>query len=482
MCEFLQSNLIYEDIEKVTFSIKKLYDSEFDESIKSFVQELIKIKSERDVLIVKTDQLENSLKIDASNHEDLLDSYLEEIDLCTDETDMIDFTFEIIKQTIDGVTSIYSLNVFGGYLNSLAFEDILGKLQDSFQDTDLISFELIMDKGSIYTKRFSFSDLPKTEAKFQENYNRKSILKLKDSHSNYNGYKRYDFTPDDFFVLENHCNTEIVKTLFNKIAAMLSFEYISNLSRIEANRLEYKIDGYKCLTGKIEFKDIAENDEYISVLHEIYQWVYTEESNVSDKLGIARNIISLNIRNSDITYINKSILSSIKSGYEIYLKENVERYIEVMNQQVIFLNSINENISELATEFSNKFRNSFIGFFTFVFTTIVFNIITTGKINNIFTKEITWITLGLLSASILYMVFSILEVNSKKNRLEKKYNRNKEYYELILDKEDLERMMKNDQYFKDDCTFLFKSIRNWICCWLIIVAIIITILYKVGTF
>jgi len=63
-------------------------------------------------------------------------------------------------------------------------------------------------------------------------------------------------------------------------------------------------------------------------LREIFDWVYTD-GNYTDKIGLARNLISIHLKNDNLLTLDEGTIHSLESGYDIYLKDNVKQYIEI---------------------------------------------------------------------------------------------------------------------------------------------------------
>lgn len=76
---------------------------------------------------------------------------------------------------------------------------------------------------------------------------------------------------------------------------------------------------------------------------------------------MARNVISLHVVEDDFTKIKGNIESSIKSNYNIYLKENVKKYIDVKNK-------INDSIFSLTNKFDDATGNLISSFKTSFYT------------------------------------------------------------------------------------------------------------------
>ena len=73
---------------------------------------------------------------------------------------------------------------------------------------------------------------------------------------------------------------------------------------------------------EIKIQDIKYNREIVK----IYNWIY-EGGNTTDKAIIARNIISLHCKYSSILNLDGKTFSSIQSNFNLYQKDNVDRYL-----------------------------------------------------------------------------------------------------------------------------------------------------------
>ena len=168
--------------------------------------------------------------------------------------------------------------------------------------------------------------------------------------------------------------------------------FLANISEFTHEKFLFRIYGYH---NTNIFMDKSTNIEK-EVLSNLFQWTYSNASNISDKLGIFRNMISLFLINSKFNDITDDILSSCKSNYSIYLKENVERYIEVKNNQQVILNSIIDDIVSTCNVYKTSFKQSLLNIMTFFFSVVVLNVISTGGIDKIFTLEISILYIFLL--------------------------------------------------------------------------------------
>lgn len=99
--------------------------------------------------------------------------------------------------------------------------------------------------------------------------------------------------------------------------------------------------------------------------------------------------------------------------------------------------------------------------------------ISTGKINNIFTLEISVISIAIILISFIYMKISHMNAMNSFERIEKKYNKNKEMYLDIMDKEDIEKIFGGDIYFNDEKDNYKSTLNRWKWLWIIINVIVL---------
>ena len=69
--------------------------------------------------------------------------------------------------------------------------------------------------------------------------------------------------------------------------------------------------------------------------------------------------------------------------------------MKVIKDGQSLLNELENNFYMLQNTFNNKFKKSISTLFTFLISTVLFNTLATGKIQNIFTKDITILSIVL---------------------------------------------------------------------------------------
>lgn len=380
-------------------------------------------------------------------------------DYCQDAklvNDSIEVGLTIDKEVVDNCFSIYSYNMFAEDLISLSIKDVLGVFSLLYEGNKKVYFE-IMDTDCFFkTKTMIFSSANKGIV--QEEFDREKILEECKNTSYFHNVAEYPLLPDDFKI-EVDFEGNPLSDLFKKLTTILSLVYISSSASFEGDKIKYRIQGQRSMDFTYEMSQIKINFE----LFKIYNWIYTD-GNPVDKAIIARNILCLHCRFSEILGIDGKTFASIQSNFNLYLKDNVIKYIELKNELAGFISEIVSRTGEYATMILDKLKSNIIAIFAFIFTVVLANTVSSKPLNNIFTKDIVAILNVVLISSVIYLIVAILEVNFEKRKVKNSYRRLKENYESILTKEDLAEIFNDDKLMDDmmksvkKCTITFSII------------------------
>lgn len=464
--------IIDENEEKVSIVNEFKLNDTYREEISIFINKIIEVMNEHEELIYEVDNTEIKGKI-KKNEEKEFNKLFEEIeDFVIQES--IKLNIDVYKNEKSNVVDIFNLKIFFEKLNNLCIEEQLEKFQEWYLNGKFLFLSRI-ENIHLITESFCFTSKNDNLYKIKSNINRrKEIIEYRNYYCNYNSKFKLNLVPEDFNIVESNENVKNLKKLVSRLCNFLSLIYICDYSEFCVDKFVYKIFGYKTINNVIENTRTCNLDT--DNLIKLIKWIYSNESSISDKLGITRNILSLHLSNSGIESIDDSILSSCRSNYSIFLKENVEKYIEVKTQQIVLLNSVIEEISDINDLYIKGFNQSLIAIFSFFLTTLLFNVISTGKLNNIFTLEITIISIGIIIISFAYMCISYKMAKNRFERIEKKYFKNKEMYLDIMDKEDIEHIFGNDVFFKEETDSYSSDLNSWKALWIIINVILLIII------
>jgi hypothetical protein len=256
---------------------------------------------------------------------------------------------------------------------------------------------------------------------------------------------------------------------FNRLAIISSYCHLFSFVEIKGNKIFLQCNGYKEIHCEIDYKRIP-SDQKIFV--EISNWIYSS-SGIEDKLGLFHNVLSLSINtNDDIFNIKRNFFDSLKSNYNIYLRENINQYLQVkskfIEQQIKFVSEFHE----LADELVNNLKNNFIAFLSFFMTVVVLNALSTGKLDYLFNDTITTISFILLLISVFLLMLSIARIWFKWHRQERVINSLKDSYNDILNTGDINDIFDRNINMAEEKNYLITNTIIVAVIWLICLILI----------
>lgn len=298
---------------------------------------------------------------------------------------------------------------------------------------------------------------------------------------------QYKFIPEDFYLYGNERIPQDIKNTFNSLLIIFLIIYISDSSEIlndESNLtfINYKVKGYRLITESINFSYI--NTINHQDLFDIYQWVY-DSGNFIDKIGLARNIISIHMIDKSITSISNGTLKSIESGYDIYLKDNVKQYIEIKNKISEFLITQSDRASDITKNMFSTLKTSFWSIITFFVSVFLLKIVTSSSYTGVITVEMLFVTLVFVLFSFLYLFFSFQEVSEEKSRLLNRYDTIKNRYKDLLNEDDLNNIINTEKLKSDDEKYIITRRNRYAGMWIffnIIITIVVVVLFYLNSF
>ena len=272
-------------------------------------------------------------------------------------------------------------------------------------------------------------------------------------------------TPDDFTIEGESSGTALAEIL-NPLSVITSIIYIADISSFlgEADdaRLAFRLNGYKVISGSI-----ARAGHYNHAVHElwhIYDWIYSGGS-ISDKLGLARNIISLHWIESVNSLVESGAFASIRSGYEIYLKSNVRQYIDVMNRLSEFLSEYSQKASRLADGLCDKMEKNIAAFVGFFITTVIAKLVTDKNFTGILTLPLACLGLTIIGFSLIHLLVSVVILNKDQQKLGDDRSALKRRYSDVLDRGDLDRIFDASHGWNSTNNYLLFKKRIYISLW-----------------
>lgn len=385
------------------------------------------------------------------------------------EGEPITATFTITKGNVESNISIYDLAIFTATLEKLSVAEVFSIFNRVLSKTSYVNFNVLNLEKPFNTASIFFKQVG-ANAPTQAFADRRKRLDSILSASNYTNIEEHNLTPDDFQIQIESAKHRKLCSLFNNYAVVLSVVYLFDITSLKANELDFKINGYKSIKGKVDAKTLPTNGtkDYFS----IYNWVYSG-GNLNDKIGLARNIISLHFEISGEIGLKGHPFQSIQSGYKVYEKQNIKQYIEIRNKISDQLLDFNKRANNVVETFASGFQKSSLALITFYFSAITIKVLGNGDFVNVFTLDTTVLSIVFLLGSFLYYLVAKWEVKEQRKRFVDSYTNLKNRYTDLLEKEDIQRILNDDKEFNADVAFIDGKLKNYSNLWKCFLAILL---------
>lgn len=386
--------------------------------------------------------------------------------------------FKIHKSKDDQRLSIYSLSLFKEFIFKLKLKGLFFKINSLLggKETKLI-LECLNDDICIGSNLLIFAS-PESSIVVNTQIPKKQREDLANkcktvTHS----HQQYNLIPDDFLLVIRDERHSDIEKLYNKLAIIYAVQFIFDFVGLNDNRdrIDYKLNGYKSMTHSLSFNTVSYSKSVTNAYFQIYQWIYNE-GNLIDKIGLARNIISLNINKNNLC-IEDRTFEAIKSSYKIYQTQNIKQYIEVRNKISDQLYDIYNKADEITDNFIGNFKKSIFTVISFLISVVAIRVISNGDFIRGFNTEVTILTIGLLIVSLIVMLYNRWEITEQIRRYENFYTNLKSRYTDLLDQSDVNRILNNDKDFSDSIYFIKSKRKYYTTVWVIsIVVLLISII------
>lgn len=254
------------------------------------------------------------------------------------------------------------------------------------------------------------------------------------------GLDEIKLLPEDLYLPQT---TNDMQKTFLQLSCLLSQSFLFDNSQIIEDKYNYKLLGLIAYPNK-EY-DISHvtslKNRTPGIYFNIYKWVYSD-GGLFDKISIARNIMSLNIDEHNLS-LNKDTFYSILSNYQIYEKENSLQYIELRNKISEILLGLQEKIDKISDEYVDGMKKNIFTIISFIITTIVVRMIAKQDVIKGFSIPILILMSVLLVGSFLYMLLCRSEILKKIKLFERHYKQISDRYDKLLCKNELQKVFED---------------------------------------
>lgn len=285
------------------------------------------------------------------------------------------------------------------------------------------------------------------------------------------------FKPEDAHELAKAmANEPVLSKFFKLISCQYCLACLASSFDFNTPRNFYTFDGYASLVST------TENDEnYISrfeAIFQVYEIVFAD-NNFNTRLGLLRNLVSLKHVENISQIFDDSLIKSLHSNYQIYLRENIKQYIEVKNKSIELMHGLVDKAADKFEDKQKSHQKALVGLATFYFSAII------GKV--VLKSNVDMLSFEFAVISTLFMFFVFWFVHASKVTLEKSRNQLsnqvtilKNRYKNILHDTEIDEIFDNqqiDECFDESNDFLSTTTYNAILI-VPIVVLWITIIVK----
>ena len=360
--------------------------------------------------------------------------------------DAVTVRISVDKDFSDGIIRVYNLDSFLGFLSEETDEQLLSLFSSLFDELgEHFAFHLLDQNGSLKTSTIVFTD--NETLQWGEGTSREELWKRCTDSTVFLNRDKYKLTPQDFDIIGpiEGRGFERLSAIFIRERNALSYIFLANTSQIVNDKLILQFDPTSA-PEEYELDELSSN----SISYEIYRWAYCNDHCV-ERASIARKIINVYCRDKEsICKIDDKILNSIKSDYQIYQKDNVERYVEMKNQISGHITDSIGKLEELSHEMAEALKNNLVAILVFVMTAVLTESFDFDKLIG---KDIS-ANLPLVCAlftviSLLYLLITVFSGWRKWKWIDEAYERLKENYQDVLDAKDLEEAFNYDNARND---------------------------------
>lgn len=408
---------------------------------------------------------------------------IENINDLIDDDSILTIKYTISKNKKDKKLSIYNFSLFCQFLHNQKLVYLLNHLKKNIDFNEYLHLEVQNDPiPKIY---FNSNIIYCASASYSSNFSpwvdqseRKKILDIRKFNANPQIFSEYKFIPEDFHNVSSDQN--MLDTLLHKVHIVLCASYIANASNIvKTDNLQFGFIGHKFIDVICNFTTNQFND--CRVFSDIYQWIYSKDD-IHDKLDLSRNIISRYIiRQNGTISLPEDTYNSIQSAHAIYLKENVEKYIETKNKVAEVATELSIKSTEISQFFIAGFKNNNLTVLTFFTSIFIFNSLSDNFLKNLFTGQIYYLSLVFLLISVIYLFIIRCQLMNDLKKNIVYFYRIKRIYRDLFDKKELNNLF-NYRHLRDTKKYVLNTVRRYTFLWLIEVLILLITIISFNLF
>lgn len=431
----------------------------------SELQKVLNEFPQKDIIKVNMeDEFGTHLNLSGKNWESAnYNNFVEEIS--NDKPEEVDVCLDIDKNLSSMEISIYCQEKFFEWINGKNVLELFEMFNNLYVGKEFLFFKIYEECQPFYTETISFG---KRDLHF--NFSRLEKLELLKNFVRIDGEMELNLIPEDFHIVSEGEQNQF-KNVFQKLETLISLMYLSDRFYERNEKIFMQITEMNAAQIIYDVRTPIYNQE----IFKIYSWT-TDSQEPSEKLEIAKNILSLNIMQNKCEDIDENAIATMKFNFALLQKKNVEHYLELKNKMAEFIVKLAEETSSAIWNMLDKLRNNVFICISSVLTIFLINIVSEAPLSNIFSDDVKRIFYVIILGSIIFMVLSIWEINRRITGIENSYYKLKDNYADILDEKDLNSVFRDDNIFIE-AKERVKNRRNWtIFIWIVFIVIMILVI------
>jgi hypothetical protein len=381
-------------------------------------------------------------------------------------TDSIEIKIQIDKTVSANKFSIYNFESFAQDLMEHSLVDILKWFSGLLISQEYLVFEVFDSDISFSTGTMAF--VSNENAVFSPKVERIQRLRVCKETACFYNMSTFEIIPEDFVIDGIKQNDDCFRSLFEKLATILSLVYTASTASITDTDLTIQINGQRATTYSFGLNTIDKNLKWLT----IYSWIYTD-GNSADKALIAHNVISLHCKYADLLSIDDKVYDSIKSNYNLYLRNNVVHYLDLKKDISKFIRDVVAHVGDYTTSIASKFRTNLIAIFGLLLTVVLTKVGATQNWDNIFSQDVFYLFELVFIGSLGYMISCYFEARYKLKKTVQSYDALKENYKDILSDAEIQEAFGADKLLKATEKSARNGIKRGALIWCVLLVLII---------
>ncbi|WP_351014404.1 hypothetical protein [Shewanella sp. AC91-MNA-CIBAN-0169] len=385
-----------------------------------------------------------------------------------EDEDDYEIIVDVKKVINENTVSVYFMEHFAKHLNDSPLKDIfitLSSIHGNGLFFEAFSTIVPFNSSGMY---FYSSGQPIVKSDFLNDKKRSALLGMLSENSNITDVN-LKIVPSDFYLIVDAENHEINK-FFSKACGVLSLIFMANASGFKSkNELAYRICGFKTIScDSVSFADVEADSK---VLYKLMSWSF-EGGSCADKIGLLRNVLSIHLDDSGSIKFDNEVWNTVRSNYQIYLKGNIQNYLDVKNKIGEIIIESTTKTYAIADDLLDVFKNNVFVILTFILTVVVVNGVKDNGSENIFSGVYLAIVIILCLVSSMWLVMTAHEAKKRFEAASRtiKDILNLNYKKIIMDSEIDDSV---DPVLKSNKDYLDIQIKRYVRWWMATASIVV---------